>query len=418
MHCRTGSLNFILLFAVFLLPATQGQAQSVDLSDNYNLGYRSFQNYTPLKLGSFNVGGSIGSSVGYDDNVYDLNQNEQDGPFLNSDLFLWMNSDWDKHAFRLSAYGSKNRYPGHKGAQEDYGNLFGYGRLDLPSDIQLEGVVNYEYDEDERGLSSLSNNPAKASVEQSLDTKVFFTKGFGDLAITTRAGIKFGRHPDVKTNGGNPLNRDDEDYRLYDLRFRGSMNFGENSNFYLEGGYNFWKFDDEIDRNGIERGSQGFNLAAGLIFQPTSSLSGEIAVGYKQQSFADNSFSDLSTFTLDAWATWALTNRFNLSVVTDTWFEEETNFNQAATLSRSLSFQADYRIHDRIRAFTIGYYLFEDYVSASTEDQTIKATIGVNFEITPSIVLTTQLEHKRFYSGGNGSDYKINRIWTGIKFSK
>lgn len=418
MRCWVRSPHFISMIILFLLLPAQARSQSVDLSDNYNLNYRSFEKYTPNQIGNFNVGGSIGSAIGFDDNVYDLSQNEKSGPFLKSDVYVWLNSNWNKHAFRISAYGSKNHYPGRSGANEYYANVFGYGRFDLPSDIQFEVVTNYQFDEDERGQSVFFNNPATTPADHALDGKVFLTKGFGDFAITIRGGLRYGFHPDVRNIAGNSLNRDDEDYLLHDLRLRGSLNVGEKSNIYIEGGYNRWKFEDTIDRNGFKRGSQGFHVAAGWVFKPLPSLSGEIAVGFRHQSFPDNRFSDLSTFTLDAWATWAVTKRLNLTTTVNTWVKEETKFAQAANLSRSLSIQTDYRVHDRLRLFAIGYYLLEDKLSASIEDHTLQGTFGVNYEVRSGIVATAQFQHKRFYDGGFGGDYKINRIWSGIKFSR
>lgn len=394
-------------------------AQSVDLTDNYNLGYRSTTKSDPTRVGSFNAGGSIESAVGYDDNVFDLNSNKNEGPFLRAGLYGWLNSDWQKHALSLSVYGSKDHYVARPGASEYYANIFGYGRIDLPADTQFEFVAKYTYDEDERGADTFLGNPATTPGDQSLDLKTFLTKGFGKAAVTARAGVRYGRHEKINNNAGISLNRDDKDYRLYDLRLRGSYTINDKANVYVEGGYNRWDFDDKTDRNGTERGSHGFHIATGLVFNPTQSISGEIAVGYRKQSFRDSSFKNSAAATLDAWATWAMTDKANLTVVADTWFEEDTVFSEAGELSRSVSLQADYRMHERLRAFTVGYYLMEDKLGTPIKDHTVKGTLGVNYEIQPGVVATAQLEHKRFISGRSANqNYNINKIWTGLKLSK
>jgi hypothetical protein len=414
---RTRFYVFALIFGVLF--SLEAMAQSVDLTNNYNLGYLSLENYTPTRIGSFITGGSIAGAVGYDDNVFDLNQNKDGGRFFKTDVYAWINSDWKKNSLKLSAYGSKYYYPGRAGANEYYANIFGYGRIDLPADTQFEIIANYTYDEDDRGSDAFLNNPATTPGDQFFDVKTFFTKGFGDTALTARAGVRYGRHESAASNAGVNLNRDDKDYLLYDFRLRGSYNIDKKNNVYIEGGLNRWNFDDRLDRNGTERGSQGVHVAAGWLFNPSNTLSGEIAVGYRSQSFADSSFDTFSTVTLDAWATWAVTNKANLTVSADTWFEEDTVFGEAGELSRSVSLQADYRVHKRIRAFAIGYYLLEDKLGTSIEDNTITGTVGINYEIQSGLIATAQFQRKEFNSGSSSNfDYNINKVWIGLRISK
>jgi len=408
----------LALFIGLLFPF-EVMAQSVDLTDSYYLGYRSFENYTPTRIGSFKAGGSVSSAIGYDDNVFDLNQNREGGHFFKTNIYAWLNSDWKKNALKLSAYGSKYQYPGHSGANEYYANVFGYGRLDLPANSQFELVTKLIYYEDDRGSGAFLNNPATTPGDKFVDTKAFFTKGFGDIAITGRAGVRYGRHENVHNNAGVSLNRHDKDYLLYDLRLRSSLNIDDKTNIYIEGGYNRWNFSDKIDRNGTKRGSHGFHVAAGLLFNPIKTLNGEIALGYRSQSFPDSSFGTLNTMTVDAWATWAVTNKANLTVTADTWLEEDTIFGEAGELSRSVNLQADYRVHKRLRVLAIGYYLLEDKLSTSINDNTLIGTLGVDYEIQPGLVLTSRFQRKKFFSGrSSGFDYNINKVWIGLRVSK
>lgn len=415
--CSSSHGRYLVLALIALLFPQEGQAQSVDLANNYTLGYRSFEAYTPEKIGSFSVGGALGSSVGYDDNINEAGQDKNASWFFRPSVYLWANSDWKKHAFNISAYGEKTHFTGGSADHQYYGNVFTYGRIDLSKEAQFELVSSYRFDEDNRGDASFGSNFTSTPANHQFDTKAFLSHGFGDAAVTLRAGVQVGLHENSRTNGGAVAIRDDQDYVLYDIRLRGSLNVGKTSNVFIEGGVNHWKFDQKIDRNGFERGSNGFHVAAGLLFQPSNSFSGEIAVGYKEQSFPDANFSKLSTFTLDAWATWALTDRANLTAVADTWLKEETDFNQSGTLSRSFSLQADYRIHDRFRVFAIGYYLLEDNLNQKS-DRTAKGTIGFDYEVGHNLVFTTQFQHKQFMNKGPGSDYTINRLWIGFKITK
>ncbi|MBA4782258.1 MAG: outer membrane beta-barrel protein [Rhizobiales bacterium] len=338
---------------------------------------------------------------------------------LSTEANAYLNSAWEKHAFNISGLISNFYFPGNEEANELYANLFAYGRIDLPEKTQFEIVGSYTADEEPRNEPAFFFNPESTPVDQKFDLKTFLTKGIGDAAFTLRTGIQRGIQENVRSNSGFSLRRDDENYVLYDLRLRGSLNIGEKSNVYLEGGVNKWEFDDGADRNGFDRGSNGLHAAVGYVFNPTASLSGEVAVGYRYQNFADARFDNLSTATLDAWVTWAATDKLNLSLVADTFFEEETNFGDAGTLSRSILFQVDHRTRDNLRLFANTLYLVEDELNQNEGvHQTFRSSVGVNYEFKPRVVLTTQIQNERYLAGFQNGDYSANRILSSISISR
>lgn len=416
MIFRAQKYQFYFFSAVFYFVfSASAQAQSVDLTNNFNLNYKSLTKTDPKKVGSYYYGGSATSEIGFDDNFRETAGNREGSFFSRNRARAWLNSDFAKHAFSASANVSHRHFINNTEEDEIFANIFTYGRLDLPEDTQFELIGSYKLDEEARGPSSFGFNPANTPQDQEFEARSFLTKNFDDVAFTFRSGVTYTQQEESVDNNGSNLNRDDENNLLYDARLRGSLNISDKFNTFLEAGYNKRDFDQAVDRNGFERGSEGVHAAAGLYFTPTSNISGEVAAGYRYQNFPDQQFDSLSTFTLDLWATWAATKKLNFSVILDTSLDEETNFGDAATLTRSAFIQADYRPIDTLRLFAKSYYAQEDDIG-SDEDlhQTFIGTLGSDFEINPNLYITAQYEHERFYAGFQNGDFAANRFSLGL----
>lgn len=416
MNFRAQKYQFCFCCIVFcsIAPAS-AQAQSVDLTNNFNLNYKSLTKADAKKVGSFYYGGFAGSEIGYDDNFQESSENSEGSFFTRNRGRVWLNSDFEKHAFSASANVAHRHFFESTEENEIFANFFTYGRLDLSEDTQFELIGSYKLDEEARGPSSFGFNPANTSQDQEFETRSFLTKNFDKFAVTLRSGVTYTKQDESISNDGIDLNRDDEDHLLYDVRLRGSLNVSDKLNTFLEAGYNKRDFDQTFDRNGFERGSEGVHAAAGLYFKPASNLSGEIAAGYRYQDFPDQQFDSLSTFTLDLWTTWAVTEKLNFSVVLDTLLDEETNFGDAATLTRSAFIQADYRPIDTIRLFAKSYYSREDDIGSDEGlHHTFIGTLGSDFELNPNLYVTAQYEHERFYAGFQNGDFAANRFSLGL----
>ncbi|MEM8796283.1 MAG: outer membrane beta-barrel protein [Pseudomonadota bacterium] len=417
---RASTVTFLLTGTlIFVLSGVIAHAQTVDLTDNYNLSYRSLEKREPLKLGSFKAGGDAGVAGGYSDNVNNSAFNREEGGFISSLASLWLSSDWDDHALSFSGFVKSDNFPTNSEADEIFARVFAYGRLDLPENFQFELVGSYVLDEQARGDINEPFNPNRSSSDQEFDARAFLTKSFGDLAVTLRSGVRRNLNENVFANAGFSLNRDDENSFLYDFRLRGSLNLGNKYNAFVEAGYNRWDFDDRFDRNGFERGSNGVHAAAGILFYPLKRLRGEIAAGYRGQFFPDAAFDTLVEPTLDAWVTFAATEKVNLSFIANTFFQEETNFGGAGTLGRSFFLQVDYRARDRLRLFGKLAFLNEDeFRPDSNPNWTQRTTAGLDFELAPHLFMTAQYEREDFLAGFQNGDYSENRFLLGLTVSR
>lgn len=407
----------IFCAVVLSLTTFDASAQSVSLSNKFSLAFKSrHEQRPPLKLGSFNARFSGTTGIGYDDNPFEEDPSAESGFFNRTGANGSITSNWDKHLFRIAAGGIADFFPGIDGADEVFANAVAFGRIDIAEQTKLELRANYALDRDPRDNKAVLVNPLTNPKEQKLGGAAFFTQGFNDFAITTSVGVLRVFDEDVPTVGGGVLLRSNKNHNRYDFTTRISYNQSKHLNFFGEGGYNFRNYDDDIDRNGIARGAEGFHLAAGTVFQLSDNVHGEFAIGSRSIYFDDPLFSNLTTVTFDGYLTWAVTEDFNLTFIADTIFKEQPVSNRGGVLERIFEMQADYYWTDEIRTYVNGRYRFDDNVRNDIDDHFVNIKVGVDYELKPGIVAGLQYQYRSLDDGDDVNDYRSNSILLSMSY--
>lgn len=407
-----------LCAAMGLLTSFEAFSQSVNLSNRFSLAFKSSHRArAPIKLGDFNARLSGSTGVGFDDNPFEEDPAVETGFFNRTGASGSLTSDWEKHLFRVSAGGVADFFPGVDGGDEIFANAGAFGRLDLADETKLELKAGYGLERDPRDNKSVFVNPVTNPKEQKLTGAAIFTQGFGDLAVTSSVGFFRLFDEDVPTNGGGVLLRTDKNHNRYDFNTRFSFNKSKKLNVFAEGGYNFRDYDNDIDRNGIARGANGFHVAAGTVFQLSDTVSGEFAIGSRSVFFDDPRFSNLTTVTFDGYLTWAVTEDFNLTVIADTIFKEQPVSDRGGVLERIFEAQADYYWTDEIRTYVNARYRFDDNVSNDIDDHFFNIKTGIDYEMKPGVVAGLQYQHRALDDGNDVNDYRSNSVLLNVSFS-
>lgn len=251
-----------------------------------------------------------------------------------------------------------------------------------------------------------------------MNADLFLTQGFGDAAFTLRTGFQRSVFEDTVRNNGADFIRSDRDSFRYDGRFRGSYNVSDEFSLFAELGANSWEFDQPVDRNGIARGSEGGHVALGAYFEPSKKLRGEIAIGAREQSFADDRFDTVTFATLDGWVRWRPSSNFETNVWTETEFEEETVFDRAGTISRSLNIHSEYYLTDRWRAATRWQYRHDDNVGNEIDDEAWRANLGLDYELSPGILSSLEFGRRSYMDGDDRNSFEANEVLVSLKLAK
>lgn len=392
-------------------------AQSVDLSDQFDTSFQNTEKPDTIDIGGVKLRGRLEAGIGTNDNVFREDEAEEGDTITDVTVVANAQAGDESKIVSLTAYGTTRLHETFNTADRSFGAFIGYGRFDVDNQTRLEVVSIYRLQNQAREDDRVDRNLQFSPTDQLLGGDVYLTRGFGRTALTLRGGVHRSTFDNVTLNNGVPFLREDRDHMLYDARARASFNTSDSLSLFTELGWNERVFDDQVDRNGVLRGSEGLHLALGTFFDSSDDLRGEVALGVRQQDFADARFDTLTTPTLDAWIHWSPINDLTLTAWTDTDFEEETVFDRAGTLSRSATVHTEYYFTNRWRGATRWRYSHADNIGSAMDDEEWGARLGLDYELKPGLLTSLEFGRRRYLDGDDLNSFDANEVLLSLKLT-
>ncbi|MEM9360775.1 MAG: outer membrane beta-barrel protein [Pseudomonadota bacterium] len=405
----------VLASACVLSLTPLSTAQTVELSDRYSTSFKPPNQPAKSTLNGFDLRSSLRLSLGYDDNIYQTQRNERNSAFLKANLFSSARKNGDFYKTYTSLLGSTRHYPTNDEADEIYFRAFNFTKVDLGNDAQVELVTKYVYDEEAREDDRAPLNFVQDVADQFISSKIYLSRVFGEYGLTVSGGIQRELNENTFLNNGSFFERSDANHNLLEVAARASRKYSKEFEPFIELGYVNWIFDDSLDRNGIERGSEGFHAAIGSYFE-IDDVKGEFAIGYRNHRFPAQQFEDLEALTFDAWIDWKLGENTSIILVAGTSFEEETVSSRAGTLTRSAEAGVYHYLTEMFRIHASSRYEFEESVSGPFDDYSLTHKFGMDYELQPGVVGSLEYKYKEFDDGAEANSYTSNQIVASIKF--
>lgn len=264
---------------------------------------------------------------------------------------LRVESDWRRHAFTGSVRGTL-----------DYVDD---GR-DLGRSLSVESNLRFDLGADIttnlRGGYTLTGEPvsdpdAPATASGTADTHVF-TAGFdasrnvGLVELTAALDVSRSLFSDTPLAGGAVQSNSDRDRTEGTLTLRLERAEGPILRPFVEASATLRRFDERLDRNGLERNSIGYGLRGGLIISDDGPLSGSLSVGVVSEAFADPTLDDVVTLEAQAGLTWDVTALTSVTLDVATSLDPTTQAGSGVGISRSatLGLSHDLRRNVELRA--------------------------------------------------------------------
>jgi hypothetical protein len=264
---------------------------------------------------------------------------------------LRVESDWRRHAFTGSVRGTLDYV--------DDGRDLGRS-LTLDSNLRLDlgaGITT-----NLRGGYTLTGEPisdpdAPATASGTADTHAFTAgfdaaRTFGLVELTAALDVSRTLFSDTPLSGGGVQSNSDRDRTEGTVTLRLERAEGPILRPFVEASATLRRFDERLDRNGLERDSIGYGLRGGLTINDDGPLSGSLSVGVVSESFADPTLDDVLTLEAQAGLTWDVTALTSVSLDVATSLDPTTQAGSGVGISRSatLGLSHDLRRNVELRA--------------------------------------------------------------------
>ena len=258
-----------------------------------------------IRAGSFLFLPELSISETYNDNIFARQANTDHDLITKVLPKVSLESDWNNHALNLTAGADIGRnLRSSKEKYEDY-NFAADGRVDIRRDTSVSASVNYEQLHEDRGSPDDVGGITPTEYTK-LSSDVGFRNKWNRVALEVGLGTEMYDYDDVARTGGI-TNNDDRDRDHYTLSTRLGYEIVPEYEGFVKASYNTIDYDAGTDDNGLNRDSDGYEVAVGTRLDLSGVLSGDVFAGYRSQDYDDAALETISGPVVGASLTWNVT---------------------------------------------------------------------------------------------------------------
>lgn len=220
-------------------------------------------------------------------------------------------------------------------------------------------------------------------------------------------------HEATDLEGGGEASNDERD--------RSELTFGLETTYEYSAGYQLFlrgvgstiNYDEEIDTNGLERGSTTATGLLGVNFRVTNLIEGSAGFGYSRRMFDEASFDDVDTIALDVTLDWSPLETLRVSLNGFQTFAESTIDDVSVQNDLGFKLRADYALYDDISLSSSLGYTHSTFEGVSRTDQTLEAGLALAYHLSEFVRLEAGYEFARDASNTE-EDATENRVYVGL----
>jgi hypothetical protein len=315
-------------------------------------------------------------------------------------------SNWERHALVADLRGSFTGYGGSlpqtidgqinpAPTNLDRPDFTGHvdGRFDVTNDTDVTAQLRLRIATDNPGSPNIQAGLARYPIYETVGSTVGFDQRFNRLQISAGATVDRTTYQSSVLTDSTLASNDDRNYNQYGGIGRVSYEVMPGLKPFAEVEGDTRVHDQQFDRNGFERDSNGGYAKAGTSFEFTRLLTGEFAIGWAERTYVDPRLSRLQGFLTSGSLMWSATPLTTVKFSTDTQINETTLPGSSGVLVHTYTIEADHdfrRWLTAIAKFTYGTY---DYQEDIRRDKTYSIEGDLIYKMTRNLWIKGTLQY-------------------------
>jgi hypothetical protein len=334
-----------------------------------------------IPLGAFRLYPNLETSVSYDDNVFRVNESHKaDFSFAETPS---LDLHYDTHEVQADLYGDSiltqyGRLSTVNSDQYDFGTRGTYNPT-----REFQASANVSLSQLAEPLGSTNGIPLSQSGPTMF---TLFDASAQSTAQFNRLGLTFGGSADTYTYfstpifGGAQIGNHDRDRTIYTGLIRASHDFPSGASLFLEASYNSDQYEQQFDRAGIHRSSDGYQVNIGGSELIGNLIEVRAFVGYLDQNYDHHQkvpLADISGVDFGGQASWFATESLTVGVGASRQIEDTTVVGASGGDDRNVNLKVDYEWTRRILLSATGSYDDTIYEGSAPLEHDRSASAGV-----------------------------------------
>ena len=369
-----------------------------------------------LPLGGFRLFPILEADFGYDDNVL----RQQDVGNIVSSFFakeigsVALRSDWGRNEFDLFGGADTVQYTDLSSENNTNWNVGGDGRLDIARGTALSVSSTYATEHEPRNSPNQSGFAAKPTQFTDFNNLASFDYHPYHFGFTV--GGSYDRKvydPTAIIAPGTPISNTDRAEDVYNVYGKATYEFSPGYAWFVRANYDDRTFDQLLDRNGLNRASNGFEYTSGLDLMLTHLLRGEIFVGYLDQKFTAP-LPNVSGLDFGANLDWYATELLTVHLTASRMPADTTVAGASALDTRQGAISFDWEVLPNVIVQGNAGYTDMKFVGATRDDQIADAGIGAKYLLNRHLSADVNYRFEQRNTNAAGQKYTDNLVTVGL----
>jgi hypothetical protein len=365
--------------------------------------------YSPVGIrgGSFVFFPAVELSAGYASNPQAV-PNGAGSPYFVVAPELLAQSNWSRHSLTVDIRGSYTDYGNDSftpSLNRPYLNSKINGRLDVTRDTQIVLENRLLVTTDNPGSPNLAAGLATLPINTTVGGTAGVVQNFNRLTVTLKGAVDRSVYDASQLTDGETSSNGDRNFNQYAGIARIGYELNPGLKPFVEVQEDTRIHDEQFDRNGLQRDSNGTSAKVGASVDLFGSLTGELAVGYLDRTYKDPTLPAINGLIADGALTWQPTALTTGKLTASSVVNESILPGTSGAFSRDVNIEVDHALRRWLIANVMAGYGRDDYVGIPRDDNRYFIATGLQYIFNRDVSLKGELRRDWLTSTAPGVAY-------------
>ncbi len=414
------TVTMLALAVLFAAPA-----QSQTIPEGVGSADRPRPEYSAVgvRLGSFFLYPSLTADVSYTDNVFaEAEDTSSDGIFT-IEPRLRLQSNWGRHAFKLSSYSSTRRFIDTGGENATDAGIEGSGVYDISRYIKITAEGSFERLFENR--ASIDTNTQTRNPIKYTDSKVGTGAELTLNRLTTLLSVDWEKlnYSDESTPDDIVVDQDFRDRRILSGALQFDYELSPGYKLLLRASYDDRSYVLDTDSpqfnpdTDLDRDSQGYEIEGGFEFALTRLLYGNVRAGYLSQNYQSPAIDSVNGVTFGADLLWNVTPLTSARLTVDRRVVDTATAISAGRLVTQYGLGVDHELLRNLIISLDGQYGRLRFNGLNRTDTETLALLSIRYLLSEYLTLVLTASREARNSPIDFVDYRRNSVSLNLKLA-
>ena len=423
---RTGGIAVRMASAMCLLaPATPALAQYLDPLPPRFPRDRNVDKPVPgyespgINLGPFTMTPTLATSALYADNIYAQETDEKSDIAVRVAPSIKLQSIWPVNKLTVNLVGQFDRFADLKTENADRFDADVNGLLELGSSTLIRSRLRWQRLQEPRSSQNAFVQTLEPIRYEMTSTAIGVSHDLNRVRVSGEAAAIKTNYFNGRLQDGSVLDTRGRDSNTITLR--GKIEYAQmpGLSYFVQGTYNHRDFSQSLAAT-PERDSTGYEVLAGVSFEPSALMRGDIGVGYLAQNFKDPFYHDYGSLGVRGRLEYYPTRLTTITLEADRRVEDSGTPLSGAFLATTLGLKAEHALRRTLILTASMEYQADRFNDVDRKDD--RYALGLRAEYRANRWLAFDLSATHLNVASNGvdryRDFSENRLLAGVSIRR